>query len=257
MYLQNKYTKIYYNIVDRAKSRNLSKHTYTEKHHIIPRSLGGSNSKNNLVNLTAREHRLCHLLLPKMTMSEEHTRKMWYAAWMILRVENQGQQRSISTGKFYELAKIEFAKSMSKLHKGKILSEETRKKMSVSRRKHSGPNKGIPMKEEQKQKMRDTIAINGRIISPETVKKILESRKNYKHSEETKKKISDGNKGKIRPPCSEEQKRIVSEKLKGRIMSEETKRKMSEKAKGKIMSEETRRKMSEARKAYQKTKRTI
>ena len=31
MYLQNKYTKCYYNIIDRAKSRDLSKETYTEE----------------------------------------------------------------------------------------------------------------------------------------------------------------------------------------------------------------------------------
>jgi 5-methylcytosine-specific restriction endonuclease McrA len=72
MYLQNKYTSVYNSIIARAKSRELPKEIYTENHHIIPKSLGGSNSKNNLVKLTAREHRLCHLLLPKMTMSEEH-----------------------------------------------------------------------------------------------------------------------------------------------------------------------------------------
>ena len=46
MYLQNKYTKCYYNIIDRAKSRDLSKETYTEKHHIIPKSLGGKANYN-------------------------------------------------------------------------------------------------------------------------------------------------------------------------------------------------------------------
>lgn len=66
MYLANKYTVWYYNIVNKAQTRALDKNTYSEKHHIIPRSLGGSNNKENIVRLTAREHFVCHLLLTKM-----------------------------------------------------------------------------------------------------------------------------------------------------------------------------------------------
>jgi hypothetical protein len=36
---------------------------YYEKHHILPRSLGGTNDPSNLVLLTAREHFIAHLLL--------------------------------------------------------------------------------------------------------------------------------------------------------------------------------------------------
>lgn len=39
---------------------------YYENHHIIPRSLNGSNSSENLVLLTAREHFICHWLLVKI-----------------------------------------------------------------------------------------------------------------------------------------------------------------------------------------------
>lgn len=74
MYLQNKYTIIYNSIIERAKSRVLPKLSYKELHHIIPKSLGGSNSKSNLVELTAREHRLVHILLPKMTKTLEDTK---------------------------------------------------------------------------------------------------------------------------------------------------------------------------------------
>jgi hypothetical protein len=151
---------------------------------------------------------------------------MWYAAWMILRVENKDQTRAISKGKFYELAKLEFTKLMSALHKGKMVSEETKKKMSNARKSHSGPNKGKAMSVEQKQKL--SKAHTGKIIAHSTVDKILESRKGYKHSKETKKKISEGQIGKIMPAKTDAQKKIVSEKLKGRIMSDETKKKMSE-----------------------------
>jgi len=184
MYLQNKYTNVYNNIITRAKSRDLPKEIYKETHHIIPRCLGGSNSKDNLVELTAQEHRLCHLLLTKMTVSKEHTRKMWYAVWMILRVENQDQKRSVSKGKFYELAKLEFTKLMSALHKGKTVSEET------------------------------------------------------------KRKISEGQIGKIIPTKTDVQKKLISEKL-------------SSKLTGLVRSEETRKKMSEAKKAYWSEKKKL
>lgn len=58
------YQKIYDNIIERGKNRKLL--GYKEKHHIVPKCLGGDNSKNNLVDLTAEEHYVCHQLLVKM-----------------------------------------------------------------------------------------------------------------------------------------------------------------------------------------------
>ena len=64
-------------------------------------------------------------------------------------------------------------------------------------------------------------------------------------------------------PCSEETRRKMSEKLKGRIFSDETKHRMSESQKGKhniTHSEETKRKISEANKGHivsEETKRKI
>jgi hypothetical protein len=225
MYLDNKYTKCYYSIIDRAKSRELPKESYKEIHHIIPKCLGGSNAKENLVSLTAQEHRLVHILLPKMLSNTAHIKKMWYAAWMILRVENLNQIRQISKGKFYEIAKLNFSQSMSARHKGKIVSTETRQKMSESRKCHSGPNKGKTMSTEQKLKL--SKAHKGKVVAQSTVDKILESRKGYKHSEETKQKISKSQIGKIMPAKTDAQKKDMSEKMKGRIMSDETKQRMS------------------------------
>jgi group I intron endonuclease len=76
-------------------------------------------------------------------------------------------------------------------------------------------------------------------------------------SEETRKKISDANKGKTKPPLSEESKRKISDTQTGKTHSEETKRKMSEIKKGekhplygKFHSEETKRKISDAKLKY-------
>ena len=59
------YKQIHDAIIERAKTefRKKSKHTYYEQHHIIPRCIGGTNDKDNLVLLTAREHFIVHKLL--------------------------------------------------------------------------------------------------------------------------------------------------------------------------------------------------
>ena len=49
MYLQNKYTTWYYKIINKAKNRTIA--GYTEKHHIIPRSLGGKNRRKISIEL--------------------------------------------------------------------------------------------------------------------------------------------------------------------------------------------------------------
>ena len=62
------YEKIYNQIIEKAKSecRMKNKEIYYERHHIIPKCLGGSNHKDNLVLLTAKEHFICHKLLTEM-----------------------------------------------------------------------------------------------------------------------------------------------------------------------------------------------
>ena len=79
--------------------------------------------------------------------------------------------------------------------------------------------------------------------SEETRRKISEANKGKTLSEEARRKISEANKGK---PLSEEHRRKIGEARKGKKHSEESRRKMSEAQKGKKHSEETRRKISEA-----------
>lgn len=58
------YFKIYERLIDRARSRNID--DYYERHHVIPRCMGGNDDPNNIVNLTPEEHYLAHQLLVKM-----------------------------------------------------------------------------------------------------------------------------------------------------------------------------------------------
>jgi len=62
--------KIYNNIIHNAQVKKRRKlvssatnYIYYERHHILPKCLGGSDSKDNLVLLTAKEHYICHKLL--------------------------------------------------------------------------------------------------------------------------------------------------------------------------------------------------
>lgn len=80
MFNESKYTKWYYIIVNNAKERQIfDTEQYYEKHHIIPKSLNGSNNKNNIVKLTGKEHYVAHLLLLKMCDNTKDKRKMAYS----------------------------------------------------------------------------------------------------------------------------------------------------------------------------------
>ena len=96
---------------------------------------------------------------------------------------------------------------------------------------------GFKHSEETRKKMSENNARywKGKTLSEETRKKISEAKKGKTHSEETRKKMSEANKSKNNP-------------MYGKTHSEETRKKMSEAKKGKTLSEETRKKISESQK---------
>jgi hypothetical protein len=101
MFKDNKYTNTYYKIIERAKDRKLN--GYGENHHIIPKCLGGSNNKSNIVRLTAREHFLVHLLLTKMNDSNG----LKFALFRMMYPNNEYQDsRYIINSVLYEKIKI-------------------------------------------------------------------------------------------------------------------------------------------------------
>ena len=229
IFLQNKYTKMYYSIVDNAKSRTLSKETYTEKHHIIPKSIGGDNNKENIVKLTAREHFIAHWLLTKMVAVEMRP-KLIYALYMM---------RSVKAGQQRYFTKIT-ARVYSTLKNKRKHSTETKAKMSIARKgklnhyygkKHTEENlqkmrgKRAPMPESEKLKRSITAKgkpksaetranMCGRIISDETRAKLSAASSKYKHSEESKAKMSVSQKAKA--PISDETRARMSESQKNR-----------------------------------------
>ena len=162
MFKENKYKDFYYQIINGAQSRT-SNNGYTEKHHIIPKFLGGDNSKKNLVTLTAREHFLCHWLLTKMVTEGKESYQAWNAFGCMLYLKNDSQQRYKVNSRLFQQLKEkdnirrkgrksptlgmkhsnETKKKMSRYRRGVSKSEEHKRKMSESRR-------GVPKSEEHK-----------------------------------------------------------------------------------------------------------
>lgn len=193
MFLENKYTKWYYAIID-----NASKSVYTyyiEKHHIIPRSLGGTDNKDNIVALTARQHFICHWLLTKMTTGYEQ-RKMKFALGKFVQ-DGPNTQRCL-TSKQYEVARI----AISEARTGYKHTIEARKKMSESGKGRTPWNKGKSVVHSAESNRKRSETLKGIVRSKETIKKMSESKKGHtagmtgkKHSPETIAKMSKPKQG--------------------------------------------------------------
>lgn len=134
MFNESKYTKWYYAIINRASTRVLQ--GYTEGHHIILKCLGGSNSKSNLVRLTAREHFICHRLLVKMVAIEHKSRLALAATKMWQKGKNQHRDYRFNS-KTYEHLKKEASAFLSELNRKRWADPEMRAKIIESKK---GPN---------------------------------------------------------------------------------------------------------------------
>lgn len=140
MYLTNKYTKWYKNIIAKAQER-VNQNGYFEKHHIIPRSLGGTDDPSNLVKLTAKEHFICHLLLTKM-VTGVHKRSMYYASYMMVRgIRNQHYKPSSITYAIVRENMIAANKERPGPNLGSTMSEETKAKISASLKGRAQPER--------------------------------------------------------------------------------------------------------------------
>ena len=128
-FIDNKYTRLYYKIIEIAKAS--SHDNYFEFHHIIPRSLGGDNSKSNIIKLSARQHFICHLLLVKMTEGQAKF-KMICAAHHMSVCERKELYKITSIT--YERLKRERSESMkgNSFGKGTVWTDSQRATLSCS-----------------------------------------------------------------------------------------------------------------------------
>ena len=233
IFIDNKYTRWYYNIVTTAKSRIPS--GYTEKHHIIPKSFyinksksgwidGNSEILENKVLLTPNEHFLCHLLLVRMTTGLAKT-KMSFA---LMRLSRSKKLQGKINSRTYGYIKRLHSEAVSVTHKGvkekHIVSKETREKISKS-------TLGRKLTDETKSKMRKPKSeehrknMKGRVIKEETRQKLSISATGRKTSIETK--IKQSISAKNRPPISLETREKLSKAKKDKRCSDEHKRNLS------------------------------
>ncbi len=208
------YKKVYDSLIERAKLRKLE--GYKEKHHIIPKCIGGNNSKENLVCLTAREHFICHWLLHNIYPESD---KLLFAFQMMCNVKDKTQKRYIPSSRIIEYVKKEHSKRITGDKHPKYWLNKTRP-----------DRKGKPLSDEHK-------------------KNISESRMGHEVSKETREKISKKNTGQI---TTEETKKKLSlaSNTAWKNMSHETKKnrseKISKKAKGRLATKEQRENRSKA-----------
>ena len=118
------YQKHYDTLINRAKNRLLE--GYSERHHIIPRCMGGTNRKDNLVALTAEEHYVAHQLLVKMYPDND---KLIYAA----KIMTISGSDNIRNNKLYDWLKVKFSSvNSSNMKKYYRNNPEARAKRSAS-----------------------------------------------------------------------------------------------------------------------------
>lgn len=219
------YKKIYNNLVTSRILLNRVKNNdgLLEKHHIIPKCLGGSNDKHNIVLLTPREHYLAHWLLCKIHKDKVKA-KMVYAFFCMCR-KNHNHKRGV-TSKMYERAKIYISNFChGKNHhsfKKEIWDEKARKEISNRMLGVNNPmygkspwNKGLT---------KDTSDIVAKYIEKSLCTKKLNPTASVPRTDEFKQRAAAWMTG---VPKTEECKIKLSILNKGKKLSQETKDKMS------------------------------
>lgn len=218
------YQKIYDAICKRGQERILPKEVYSEKHHIVPKCLGGGNEKSNITTLTAREHFLVHYILTRIYPNDK---RMWFTLNIMLRMKKFPEINCGKGSRLYEFIRTEVGKQRSgKNHhlfgighspeackrisdgrKGKFLGENNhmfgKKRSEETKQRISEGRKGIPVSDETKRKQSESK--KGKPLSKEHCQKIKDSKQNI--SEITREKLSIASKGKKR---SEKTKELMS-----------------------------------------------
>lgn len=131
--IDNKYTKWYVSLVESRKQldRKFITNCGLEKHHIIPKSLGGNNGKDNIVVLTPKEHCLAHILLTKMYTGTAKG-KMCYALIALSKARNK--HRAKITSREYDSLRRALNIASQDPDFKKLRSENTKKQWTPERR---------------------------------------------------------------------------------------------------------------------------
>lgn len=178
----------YDKLIDNAKQQSyIDEKTYYEKHHIIPKSLGGGNDADNIVKLTARDHIIAHILLT--IIYPDNSGLLFAAMSMTLECSKFTSGRKEAILEIDLEVAAELREKYGRSRVGMKFSDEHRKHISEAKM-------GIKLPEFTKEH-RDKIskALKGRKYSKETISKMSRAAKGRKHSQETKDKMSKTRKG--------------------------------------------------------------
>lgn len=141
------YKKHYDLLIEKANKRVLL-NGYTEKHHVVPKCMGGTNNKENLVCLTAREHYISHWLLHKIYPDN---RKLIYALHRMMYGITTCKNIIIPSRDYSKIRKM-----VSEACTGKGNGFYNHKHTDKQKKLWSTKRKGYKHREEDKQKIRDT-----------------------------------------------------------------------------------------------------
>jgi NUMOD3 motif len=169
------YSRHYNLLIDRARNRLPEDGVYYEKHHIVPRSIGGSDYYYNCILLTPEEHLVAHLLLVKIHPSEG---SLVRAAHMMLNRSN----------KIFGWLRRRHAILESERRTGSTLTETHKRKIGKSVSGHKNGMFGKKHSDETRERMRQS----NKSRDPAVRLQIGQSRRGKLHTEETKNKMKLG-----------------------------------------------------------------
>lgn len=146
------YNEYINNIIQERGKNGIADGEYKETHHIIPKCLGGTNEKENLIDLYAKEHYEAHRLL---ALENPENNKLGFAWWMMAHCDKEGNREV--TAEQYEEARKAFSKLASKYNKGRSVkhSVEWNKKISEAHKNKKRSKETVrKYSEAQRQKVR-------------------------------------------------------------------------------------------------------
>lgn len=94
--------KEFINNILQTRGRFIDSSEYHERHHIIPRCKNGTDDKDNLIDLFAREHFIAHKLLAEENMDDD---QLVHAYMLMAFVKDGNQKRYELTAEEYEEAR--------------------------------------------------------------------------------------------------------------------------------------------------------
>lgn len=194
----NKYFKWYCDIITNAKKRQDDSKTYYEKHHIIPKSMGGSNKKYNIVKLYPREHFLVHWIIIKCLVDDNHIHKMKYSLHRMMGAAKKVKKHVWSKWNFV-VAKRHLVEVNKVIHIGEGNPMYGRKHSQDAKNKISIGNSGSKRSLEHKLKISE--GNKKKVLSNETKDKIRNARLGTVFSEETIRRMKESGANTLKFPC--------------------------------------------------------